>query len=144
MKLISAALALSLSFGALANVDALVGKYKAKTGKGEATITKVIVEEATLFTPAKFDYVLRAQADKDNLWVQESLSVSRDGKSLMASWSGGDCDNPDCHELTDLEITVKKTSGTGAQISIDYVGFDREDGSDEETEFSGTALFIKK
>ncbi len=143
MRLIAAFLALSLSFSALANVDALVGKYRSKTGKGEAEVTKEIVEEATLFSPAKYRFVLSAEAEKDDLWVEQVLEVSRDGKSLVGSWSGGDCDNPDCHELTELETTVKKV-GSSVQMTIDYMGFNRHDGSDEETEFSGRAVFIKK
>lgn len=138
---------LSLSLVAFAGVDNLIGKYRMVGGKGTAEVVKELVVEADLFNPAQYEYRLNVESEKDDVYFERTLTIARGGNALELSWSGGDCDNPDCHELTDLEATVTKDGARGARIDLSYTGFDRYDGDPDregDFEFSGEMTFKKR
>lgn len=143
MKAMISGMLLLASFSLLAApIDSLLGVYKAKDRDGTATVTRTLVTERTLFEPEVYAYQVEIFRNKDDIERTVDLEISADGKSLSAS-DRDDCDNPDCHAFTTFDVEVKKV-GAGAQLSIDYEGYNTSDGSDEVEEFSGSAIFIKK
>lgn len=142
MKVLLCSLLLLSSFSALASLDELLGVYKAKDGDGKAVISKTLIQERTLFEPAVYEYDVQIERKKDDIERNVILETSADGKSLSGS-DRDDCDNPDCHAFNTFDVEVKKV-GRKAQITIQYEGYNTEDGSDEVEEFSGEAIFIKK
>ncbi len=143
MKLLLCSALLLSSLSVFASpLDELLGTYKAKDGDGKAIISKTLITERTLFEPAVYEYDIQIERKKDDIERSVILEAGADGKSLSGS-DRDDCDNPDCHAFDSFDVEVKKV-GRGAQVSIQYEGYDTEDGSDEVNEFSGKATFIKK
>ncbi len=143
MKTLISGMLLLASFSLLAApIDALLGTYKAKDRDGNAVVTRTLVTERTLFEPETYAYQVEIFRQKDEIERTVDLEISRDGKTLIGS-DRDDCDNPDCHAFNSFDVEVKKV-GAGAQVSIEYDGYNTSDGSDEVEEFSGSALFIKK
>ncbi len=143
MKMMISGILLLASFSLLAApVDSLLGVYKAKDRDGTATVTKTLVTDRTLFEPAVYSYQVDIIRKKDDIDRSVELELSADGKTLSGS-NSDDCDNPDCHAFNSFEVEVKKV-GTGAQLNIEYDGYNTSDDSDEYEEFSGSAQFIKK
>ncbi len=143
MKTLISGMLLLASFSLLAApIDTLLGTYKAKDRDGTAVVTRTLVTERTLFEPDVYSYQVEIFRQKDEIERIVDLEISRDGKTLTGS-DRDDCDNNDCHAFDSFEVEVKKV-GAGAQVSIEYEGYNTSDDTDETEYFSGSALFIKK
>jgi hypothetical protein len=144
MKSFIALAILALTLPALANVDKFLGTYKTRNGKGEAEITKVLVEEADLFNPAKYEYRLTIEGPKElNLW-EEPLEIGAGGKTLVFD-GRNECDDPGCNYLESVVIEVsQKTPSAKPTIAAEYEGHHYADGDTEGYDFSGKALFTKR
>lgn len=143
MKVMISGILLLASFSLFASpLDALLGVYKAKDRDGTATVTKTLVTERTLFEPDVYEYSVEIIRSKDDIERTVKLRIGEDKKSLTGQ-SSDDCDYPDCHAFNSFDVDVKKTA-SGAQVTLEYDGYNTEDGSDEVEEFSGSAIFLKK
>lgn len=136
-------LILSLSFSAFSSVDQFLGSYKATKGIGSATISKKLVREATLFEPAKYEYLIEVEHDKHELYTSVALDIIENGNSLSA-WTREDCDDPGCYYLDNIEILVNKpTPRSKARVTIEYSGNHFDDGDVGDYEFDNKIIFIK-
>jgi hypothetical protein len=140
-KIISISLLL-MSFTAMANLEALLGTYKAKDGDGQAVVTRTIVTERTLFEPETYHYEVEIEREKDNVYRSLILKPNASNTTLVGRTSD-DCDNPDCHAFDTLDVEIKKVKGT-AQLKLTYEGYITTDEDDTVEGFEGEALFIKK
>jgi len=143
MKAILIGALLSLSLTAFANLDELLGTYKPTSGEGEATVTKVLVSEATLFEPAKYEYRVDLWKSHHSLSNSTALEIGEDGKSLVSS-GGNECDDPGCFYFDNIEIVIKRpTPRSRPQIKVEYEGHHNDDGDSGYYDFTGSATFTK-
>lgn len=141
MKAIIMALFLLGSFSVLADtLGDLVGVYRAKDKDGEAVVTRTLVRGPTLFDPALYHYEVSILRNKHEIERTVFLQ-SQDGKTLLGNDSD-DCDDPDCHAFDTFEVKIEK-AGRGAKLTLEYEGYNTEDGSNEVEHFSGSAVFVK-
>ena len=130
-----------------ASVDDLLGSYVAKgdtEGAEVAKITKVLVAQATLFEPAKYEYRLNLEGKLDGIYFEdEELTVGEDGKSLVID-TDMECDDPGCNYFDNITVTIKKSRRGFPYIVVEYEGWHLEGDEDGEYELSGSEVFYKR
>ena len=129
------------SLGVERTYDEFTGVYLSKDKKTKAFLTRVLVKEGDLLTPAQYDYILDIDDSIEPYPNLEDMILSYNEKShSIFGEDSQECDDPGCMMLIQVDIDIAPNEEDRMTLKYDFEWFRFGDGYEDEDEGAGNRI----